>query len=113
MNKITQPTRLATQELQLPDPCLIFILCFFFYSLNSPHGQRHAQTESAEAGVAIRFTEREKEKKLLVSRLNHSFNLTGRHKKSAPYYTDTQMHKTHMRTLTPTDTHMQAHTHAE
>lgn len=63
MNKITQPTRLATQELQLPDPCLIFILCFFFfYSLNSPHGQRHAQTESAEAGVAIRFTEREGKK---------------------------------------------------
>lgn len=44
-----------------------------------------------------------KKKNVHVSRLNHSFNLTGRHKKSAPYYTDTQTHR--RRTHTDRRTH--------
>lgn len=56
-------------------------------TIHTARGTRKKQ--SAEAAVAICFTE-EKKKNLHVSRLNQSFNLTGRHKKSAPYYTDTQ-----------------------
>lgn len=41
-----------------------------------------------------------------VSSLNHSFNLTGRHKKSAPYYT-------HTNTRTNTDRHEHACTLSE
>ncbi len=58
---------------------------------------------SAETRVAIRLTEKKK-KNVLVSRLNHSFNLTGCHKKSAPY-ADKHTH-------THTNAHIDRHTQA-
>lgn len=78
----------------------------FFSTVHTARGTCKKKLCSGWCGCSLYW--REGKKSALVSHLNHTFNLTGRHKKSAPYYTDTQT-RMHIRTLTLTDTHTHAH----
>lgn len=101
--------RLAIRELKLLDACLICILiliCFLVFFLQFTQPEARAKKTQQRLVWLFALLEREK-KSALVGHLNHTFNLTGRHKKSAPYYTDTQT-RMHIWTLTLTDTHTHA-----
>lgn len=73
-------------------------------TVQTVHAARSTRNKSAEAGVWLFALMKKKKKNVHVGRLNHSFNLTGRHKKSAPYYRQTK--RTH------TNAHTDGHTHA-